>query len=199
MKISRFQVCGIMRFSQGPDDQAEKNVQCRVQDRCATVAGDERQERVANRAGSGHRRWLPAPIEKETGSQWQPGLPGPRPRRPGAGGTAAAETRAGDRAPGARYPQKSSGHLLAPKHVRFQFIDEKRDEFAVVLMCKTLAVSPTGYYAWRNQPPSTREVANRELKATIRRVSDDSHQTYGSPRIYQVMRKMGLLCSRRLA
>jgi transposase InsO family protein len=62
-------------------------------------------------------------------------------------------------------------------------------------MCKTLAVSPSGYYAWRSRPPSRREMANRDLKATIRKVLDDSDRTYGSPRIYQVLRKMGLLCS----
>jgi len=92
--------------------------------------------------------------------------------------------------------KKSSGHLLAPKHMRFQFIDANRNGFAVVLMCKMLAVSPSGYYAWRGRPPSAREMANRELKATIGKVFDDSGQTYGSPRIYQVMRKMGLLSSR---
>jgi putative transposase len=80
--------------------------------------------------------------------------------------------------------------------MRFQFIDAHRDGFAVVLMCKMLAVSPSGYYAWRGRPPSAREMANRELKATIRKVLDESGQTYGSPRIYQVMRKLGLLCSR---
>ena len=79
--------------------------------------------------------------------------------------------------------------------MRFQFIDGHRDEFTVVLMSRTLAVSPSGYYAWRSRPPSTREMANRNLKATIRKVLDDSDRTYGSPRIYQVMRKMGLLCS----
>jgi transposase InsO family protein len=79
--------------------------------------------------------------------------------------------------------------------VRFQFIDGQRDEFAVVLLCRTLAVSPSGYYAWRSRPPSRREMANRELKATIRKVLDDSDQTYGSPRVYQALRKMGLPCS----
>jgi transposase InsO family protein len=79
--------------------------------------------------------------------------------------------------------------------VRFQFIDGHRAEFAVSLMCKALAVAPSGYYAWRSRPLSKREMANRELKATIKKVLDDSDQTYGSPRIYQVMRKMGLLCS----
>jgi len=79
--------------------------------------------------------------------------------------------------------------------VRFQFIDGHRDAFAVVLMCEALTVAPSGYYAWRSRPPSRREMANRALKATIKKVLDDSDQTYGSPRIYQVMRKMGLLCS----
>ena len=79
--------------------------------------------------------------------------------------------------------------------MRFQFIDGHRDAFAVVLMCEALTVAPSGYYAWRSRSPSRREMANRELKATIRKVLHDSDQTYGSPRIYQVMRKMGLLCS----
>ena len=39
-------------------------------------------------------------------------------------------------------------------------------------------------------------MANRELKARISTVLDDSGHTYGSPRIYQVLRKSGLLCSR---
>jgi putative transposase len=79
--------------------------------------------------------------------------------------------------------------------MRFQFIDGHRAGFAVGLMCKVLAVSPSGYYAWRGRPPSTREMANRELKATIREILGASGQTYGSPRIYQVMRKLGLMCS----
>ncbi len=80
--------------------------------------------------------------------------------------------------------------------MRFQFIDKNRQGVPVGLMCKVLAVSPSGYYAWRSRPPSAREMANRELKAAIRKALADSSQTYGSPRIYQVMRKLGLLCSK---
>jgi len=64
--------------------------------------------------------------------------------------------------------------------VRFQFIDGHRKAFAVVLMCEALAVAPSGYYAWRSRPPSRREMANRALKATIRKVLHESDQTYGS-------------------
>ena len=35
------------------------------------------------------------------------------------------------------------------KAVRFQFIDDNRDQFAVGIMCELLEVSPSGYYAWR--------------------------------------------------
>ena len=80
--------------------------------------------------------------------------------------------------------------------MRFQFIDGHRDEFPVKLMCKVLGVSTSGYYAWRSRPPSEREMANRALTAKIKEEFEKSGETYGSPRIYQVMRKLGLTCSK---
>jgi putative transposase len=79
--------------------------------------------------------------------------------------------------------------------MRFQFIENHRDEFPVKLMCKVLEVSTSGYYAWRGRPPSEREMANRALTAKIKEEFEKSGETYGSPRIYRVMRKLGLLCS----
>jgi len=79
--------------------------------------------------------------------------------------------------------------------MRFQFIEKHRDELPVKLMCKVLEVSTSGYYAWRGRPPSKREMANRALTAKIQEEFKKSGETYGSPRIYQVMRKLGLMCS----
>jgi putative transposase len=79
--------------------------------------------------------------------------------------------------------------------MRFQFIEKHRDELPVKLMCKVLEVSTSGYYAWRGRPPSKREMANRALTAKIKEEFEKSSETYGSPRIYQVMRKLGLMCS----
>jgi len=39
-------------------------------------------------------------------------------------------------------------------------------------------------------------MANRELTAKIKTAFEESGETYGSPRIYQVMRKLGLMCSK---
>jgi hypothetical protein len=47
--------------------------------------------------------------------------------------------------------------------MRFQFIDDHRDQFPVQLMCKVLQVSRSGYYAWRTRPVSAREMANQKL------------------------------------
>ncbi len=79
--------------------------------------------------------------------------------------------------------------------MRFEFIDEYRDEFPVIRMCEVLDVSPSGYYAWRRRPPSKREMANRELYKKIEAVYDESHGTYGSPRIYRALKRQGVRCS----
>jgi transposase InsO family protein/transposase-like protein len=91
--------------------------------------------------------------------------------------------------------KKSSGHLLAPKGVRFQFIEDHRDEFPVSRMCKMLDVSPSGYYAWRGRSPSAREMANRELMVKIETVFEESDETYGSPRVYRALKAHGVACS----
>jgi putative transposase len=79
--------------------------------------------------------------------------------------------------------------------MRFQFIDKHRDEFPVTPMCQALDVSPSGYYAWRQRPPSAREMANRELYNKIEAVYNDNHGVYGSPRIYRALKDQGVACS----
>jgi putative transposase len=74
-------------------------------------------------------------------------------------------------------------------------MEEQRDEFQVIRMCKVLGVSPSGYYAWRGRPPSAREMANQELANKIEAVYNDSYETYGSPRVYRDLKAQGVACS----
>jgi putative transposase len=55
-------------------------------------------------------------------------------------------------------------------------------------MCRVLAVSASGYYAWRQRPSSDRARADAALTARIRTIHQYSRATYGAPRIHQELR-----------
>ena len=50
-----------------------------------------------------------------------------------------------------------------------RFIEDRRADYPVTIMCDVLGVSPAGYYAWRARPESERSAANRDLVADIKR------------------------------
>ena len=68
--------------------------------------------------------------------------------------------------------------------MRYQFIEDHRQEFRVRLMCQVLDVSSSGYYAWRKRPSSAREMANNTLLKEVKAAHQASNGVYGSPRIY---------------
>jgi putative transposase len=83
--------------------------------------------------------------------------------------------------------------------MRFRFIEDHRDEFPVTRMCKVLDVSPSGYYAWRQRPPSAREMANQELFKKIETVYNENYGVYGSPRIYRELKDQVVCSENRIA
>lgn len=83
--------------------------------------------------------------------------------------------------------------------MRFRFIQAHSWEYPVRVMCRVLSVSPSGYYAWRKRPVSAREMANQELIEKIRTEHKKSQETYGSPRIYQVLKTQVKCSENRIA
>jgi len=80
--------------------------------------------------------------------------------------------------------------------MKYTFMAAHEDQFPVKRMCRVLGVQRSGYYAWRKRKPSTREEANRALLAVIQTEYQKSRQTYGSPRLYVVVRRQGVRCGR---
>jgi putative transposase len=80
--------------------------------------------------------------------------------------------------------------------MKYQFIAEECDRYRVGSLCRTLGVSRSGFYSWRQKAPSAREKANVELEARIRAIHRQSDQIYGSPRVYSTLRQEGVACSR---
>lgn len=66
----------------------------------------------------------------------------------------------------------------------------------MLVMCRVLGVSRSGYYAWRTRPDSTRKKADRELTQKIRVVHGMSRGTYGAPRIHAELKADGIVCGR---
>ena len=65
------------------------------------------------------------------------------------------------------------------------------------MLCKTLEVSESGYYAWRSRPVSQHCREDARLCADIQQIFLDHRQVYGSPRIHAVLKTRGIHCSRK--
>ncbi len=55
-----------------------------------------------------------------------------------------------------------------------------------------LGVSRSGYYAWREWPPSKRSHEDAALTERIAQIHLRSRETYGYPRVHAALRALGL-------
>jgi putative transposase len=81
--------------------------------------------------------------------------------------------------------------------VRFEFIDAQKALFPVEFMCEQLAVSRSGFYAWKERPESARQQQDEQLAEEVAQVHQESRGTYGSPRVHAEMRARGRKVSRK--
>jgi putative transposase len=70
-------------------------------------------------------------------------------------------------------------------------------EFSIERMSRVLNVSRSGYYNFLRSEPSDREKANAALLVKIKKIHNESRQTYGSPRIHAALVTGGESCSRK--
>lgn len=66
------------------------------------------------------------------------------------------------------------------------------DEYDVRLMAEGLEVSPSGYYVWRQRPPSERAIADARLLLTLRIAHAKSDGDDGAPRVQRALKDDGL-------
>jgi putative transposase len=72
------------------------------------------------------------------------------------------------------------------------------DGLDVAVACRVLQVSRSGYYAWRERPPSPRLLADAQLENDVRAAFTASRCTYGAPRVHAELRLgSGVRCGRK--
>jgi len=67
--------------------------------------------------------------------------------------------------------------------------------YPVARLCRTLDVSQSGFYAWRNRAPSSRRRSDIVLGDRIEALFGQSNRTYGRPRIHADLRDEGVSVS----
>lgn len=80
--------------------------------------------------------------------------------------------------------------------MKYRFIEEHRETFRVRALCAVLGVSRSGYYEWRERPPSERALENERLLGLIRQVHADSRENYGERKTWEALRAQGESCGR---
>jgi putative transposase len=72
------------------------------------------------------------------------------------------------------------------------FISERRAEFGVEPICRTLAVAPSTYYAARSRPPSARALRDRQLVGEIHAARAGYRRVYGARKTWRELSRRGI-------
>lgn len=80
---------------------------------------------------------------------------------------------------------------------RYEYIRAQEGKQSISEMCQALGVSQSAYYAWRNAPPSRREMEDERLQTLIFATHKEYRQVYGSPRITEELKEPGEKVGRR--
>lgn len=65
------------------------------------------------------------------------------------------------------------------------------------VLCATLEVSVSGYYAWRRREPSQRQQDDQRLGTRIGQLFAAGRGVYGSPRVHALLQAEGIACGRK--
>ncbi|GHO90783.1 transposase [Reticulibacter mediterranei] len=81
--------------------------------------------------------------------------------------------------------------------MKYQFIEQHKHEFPIVVMCQVLAVAESGFYAWRKRPICQRQREDAQIAQEIRQVFSSHQGRYGSPRIHKQLHDQGRAIARK--
>jgi len=70
-------------------------------------------------------------------------------------------------------------------------VNANQASLPVRTMCRVLHVAASGYYDWRDRPPSRRAIDNAALVEQMRQIHQASDETYGRPRMREELRAQG--------
>jgi transposase InsO family protein len=81
--------------------------------------------------------------------------------------------------------------------MKYQFIEQHKQEIPIVVMCRVLNVSESGFYAWRKRPACQHQREDAQLIEEIRQEFRAHQGRYGSPRLHAELCDRGRCIARK--
>jgi transposase InsO family protein len=81
--------------------------------------------------------------------------------------------------------------------VKFAFIAVEKAAYPIIVLCKVLGVSRSGFYTWSARVPSARSLEDGKLRVHVAAIYERSRGTYGAPRVHAELRADGFNVSRK--
>lgn len=79
----------------------------------------------------------------------------------------------------------------------YRFVNAEKAKHSVIVLCRALEISRSGYYAWAEGRPCNRVRQDAILAKRIMEVHQASRGTYGSPRVHAELAADGVRVSRK--
>jgi putative transposase len=73
----------------------------------------------------------------------------------------------------------------------------EQEDWPVAVLCETLSVSRSAYYAWHQAEPGARRWADQQLRPLVRSIFQEHKRRYGARRIAKELSARSAACSRR--
>lgn len=80
--------------------------------------------------------------------------------------------------------------------MRYAFIRTQERTHRVSRLCAALAVSRSGYYAWRDRPVSARTAEDQQLLPVLRDLHQQTREGYGALKLWRMLKARGVRCGR---
>ena len=80
--------------------------------------------------------------------------------------------------------------------MRYAFIEQHCDSYPLQILCTALQVSDSGFTSWQRSDGPKKWLSDRALLKRIREIHEETKAAYGSPRIYQELKGLGIPVSK---
>lgn len=78
--------------------------------------------------------------------------------------------------------------------MKYQFIQDHRDEHKITVLCDALNIKRSSYYDWASRSESPRDKQNQYLLNRIRSIHRLSRENYGALKTWHILRETGEQC-----